>query len=413
MPLAIPMNVLDPPNNDSKMDDPSTSTSSWTAISSPSWRANFGWLLPGASTLISTSSCGVGTTTTTTQSQSQLQSQWQAKELEIVQCLQGNHQEDVDLWHLRQLALSPGGFVSTALRKRAWPKVVGVHQLLLQNQTAVQELVEPLPANVRQVHNLVRRTHWNMEEHLRQSRKEHSQRRHSASQQQQPDVVMEENDDDENHQPLQQVSFVLPHTMRAMHSHHNHNHNDTNGDEASVDTATLSLQSYSSLATRQEQQVLTNILLNLLRQPGPYRYFPYVGIQSVTAVLVLQLESPSLASFVLQQLASYSLRDYCVCPPQDDHDDDDDDTPTTCNQWQTKKGAPDDDQDEVSCSFMKLLQRVDHQLWKHLTDIGISKTPDCIVTSWIPCWFAQDISHLDVVGRLWDVFMVSQPSCCL
>jgi hypothetical protein len=213
------------------------------------------------------------------------------------------------------------------------------------------------------------------------------------------------------------------------------NTNATNGggdhmDEASVDTATLSLQSCSSKATRQEQQVLTNVLLNLLRQPP--RYFPYVGIQSVTAVLLLQLESPSLASLVLQQLASYSLRDYCICAGRtttttttttipitgtvmEQEQDNDDDTPTTCNQSQTNKDThdDDDDNDHDQDEFMQLLQRVDCKLWRHLTDNGISKTPDCIATSWIPCWFAQDIPHLDIIGRLWDVFMVSQPSCCL
>jgi hypothetical protein len=146
----------------------------------------------------------------------------------------------------------------------------------------------------------------------------------------------------------------------------------------------------------------------------------------------------------LQQLASYSLHHYCVVDDDDDsgsgdvdgtssgsgpsptitngvepQKDNDDDTPTTCNQSQTRKDAHDQDNDDNdnddNDEFWKLLQRVDCKLWRHLTDNGngISKTPDCIVTSWIPCWFAQDIPHLDVIGRLWDVFMVSQPSCCL
>jgi len=34
---------------------------------------------------------------------------------------------DVDLWRLRELALSEGGLINDTLRKRAWPKLVGLH----------------------------------------------------------------------------------------------------------------------------------------------------------------------------------------------------------------------------------------------------------------------------------------------
>eukprot|EP00535_Pseudo-nitzschia_heimii_P013529 CAMPEP_0197198752 /NCGR_PEP_ID=MMETSP1423-20130617/33532_1 /TAXON_ID=476441 /ORGANISM="Pseudo-nitzschia heimii, Strain UNC1101" /LENGTH=1067 /DNA_ID=CAMNT_0042652589 /DNA_START=190 /DNA_END=3390 /DNA_ORIENTATION=+ len=35
-------------------------------------------------------------------------------------------QPEIDLWKLREFALSPGGLVSDAIRKRAWPKLVGL-----------------------------------------------------------------------------------------------------------------------------------------------------------------------------------------------------------------------------------------------------------------------------------------------
>ena len=36
-------------------------------------------------------------------------------------------QDDVDLWRLRELALTEGGLVNDSIRKRAWPKLVGIH----------------------------------------------------------------------------------------------------------------------------------------------------------------------------------------------------------------------------------------------------------------------------------------------
>lgn len=48
---------------------------------------------------------------------------------EIRSCLDGEDQ--VNLWHLRELALTRGGLLSSQLRKRAWPKLAGSHELIL------------------------------------------------------------------------------------------------------------------------------------------------------------------------------------------------------------------------------------------------------------------------------------------
>lgn len=49
----------------------------------------------------------------------------QEKQDEIRRCLQGNSEEQVDLWNLRQLALSRGGLAG-GMRKCAWPKLMGI-----------------------------------------------------------------------------------------------------------------------------------------------------------------------------------------------------------------------------------------------------------------------------------------------
>eukprot|EP00523_Entomoneis_sp_CCMP467_P007806 CAMPEP_0168742302 /NCGR_PEP_ID=MMETSP0724-20121128/12965_1 /TAXON_ID=265536 /ORGANISM="Amphiprora sp., Strain CCMP467" /LENGTH=1721 /DNA_ID=CAMNT_0008789845 /DNA_START=114 /DNA_END=5275 /DNA_ORIENTATION=+ len=64
------------------------------------------------------------------------ESDYQAKRDEILDCLSGvdNGGNTVDLWKLRSFALHSGGFLSPDLRKRAWPKLCGVHQQVFANR---------------------------------------------------------------------------------------------------------------------------------------------------------------------------------------------------------------------------------------------------------------------------------------
>ena len=60
--------------------------------------------------------------------------QVEVKLQEIRSCLDGD--DEVDLWHLRELALTRGGFLSAQVRKRAWPKLMGAHQQVLLHASA-------------------------------------------------------------------------------------------------------------------------------------------------------------------------------------------------------------------------------------------------------------------------------------
>ena len=52
------------------------------------------------------------------------------KQHEIRCCLDGI-EEEVDLWKLRDLALSRGGLIHAQIRKQAWPKLVAAHEQIL------------------------------------------------------------------------------------------------------------------------------------------------------------------------------------------------------------------------------------------------------------------------------------------
>ena len=58
---------------------------------------------------------------------------------EIQRCLAGTANGDeslVDLWHLRTLSLSTGGLLNSTLRKRSWPKLLGIDETILLNNSA-------------------------------------------------------------------------------------------------------------------------------------------------------------------------------------------------------------------------------------------------------------------------------------
>jgi hypothetical protein len=71
-------------------------------------------------------------------------------------------------------------------------------------------------------------------------------------------------------------------------------------------------------------------------------------------------------------------------------------------------------------TFLPLLKVWDPVLCHHLTrtlemGIGIQESTPLlrILASWIPGWFTQDISNVSVLLRLWDVFLVSRPTCVM
>lgn len=102
---------------------------------------------------------------------------WKDKEERIRQVLAGDEETGVvDLWQLRELALSPGGLLTPFLRKQAWPKLVGCHVQVLRaaGQTAptAPATVVPSSCDVKALEHDVSKTIWSVEEHLLASREQ-------------------------------------------------------------------------------------------------------------------------------------------------------------------------------------------------------------------------------------------------
>jgi len=106
-----------------------------------------------------------------------------AKEDAICATLRGNDREVVDLWKLRELALSPGGLLCPALRRRAWPTLVGCHEQVLEVTTTAaaagggfddihRKLVTPSASDTQALERGVGKTVWAVEDCLIASREE-------------------------------------------------------------------------------------------------------------------------------------------------------------------------------------------------------------------------------------------------
>lgn len=147
-------------------------------------------------------------------------------------------------------------------------------------------------------------------------------------------------------------------------------------------------------ASRQEQKVLFNVVTSVLRmtsssstdayfEDDTYHYVK--GLHDVAAILMINLESPSLTTCVFQQLAKVHFRD-AMRPSRSTFDK------------------------LMEAAFPSLLRQVDNVLYEHLSSSSI-KFPDmlCHVRPWLKCWFTQDVSDLRVASRVMDVMLVSHP----
>ena len=124
------------------------------------------------------------------------------------------------------------------------------------------------------------------------------------------------------------------------------------------------------------------------------RYQFYSGLQDFTALLMINLESPSLTNLVLGKLAPCHLRDAL--------------------RGKDHRVVLDT---LVGQAVWSLLSLVDVHLYQHLssqtqTDNGMmALLPSPIFClHWITCWFSQDLVDVRVASRLLDVLLVSHPS---
>ena len=361
---------------------------------------------------------------------------WEQKHNDILNCLLGqkpndNDDEDdyyVNLWQLRELALSPGGLLCPQIRKRAWPTLLACPQKVMAQSIGTCTLSHK---DLRVMERDISMTVWNIQEHLTASK------RHRQLQEEHLRLLMrrvrfaptatavdehsnicvsptvfgssssEDEDSPKNAAP--QVAFLAaPPPVQANKTTHSKDEEDDPSliarddntilsqprDDDTVNTHETTFTLSSRVvpwrkATPKEKKILFNVLSSLLRtEPAPSdyyeddRYHYSKGMQDVTGVLLINTESPSITSLLLQQLATAHFRD--ALRPQ-----------------RTVLDAA------VQWTFVPLLETVDPKLFVHLkSKTGMIAT---IARSWVATWFAQDCTDIRVASRLMDVLLVSHP----
>eukprot|EP00977_Amphora_coffeiformis_P007152 scaffold1562_cov170-Amphora_coffeaeformis.AAC.5 len=340
---------------------------------------------------------------------------WSAKEDEIAECLQGDtDHQTVNLWQLRELALSPGGLVSPEWRKRAWPKLVSAHQQMIMQQKQPQA-PRPLTRSQKQaLQTDLRTTVWNVEEEL--------QGRRLLRQQEQAeiDALVEEDrlrnkrvkfapihdkvEEEGENSTTPKLTSSPTNSDVSSESEENSisrfSYTDQNSGTLSPSTVATQETNFVSLlstcssnssravrgrkATVSEQRILYTLITNLLQQtpveqPKLYTYHP--GFQDLVALLLLNLESPTMTSLVLRQCASH--------------------------HWKYLLTSKSHLEGFLSATFMPLLQEFDSALATHLQNQGMKLPTFC--RSWVSTWFASDTQEASVASRLLDVLLVSHP----
>lgn len=311
------------------------------------------------------------------------------KKLEEIRiCLDGgNGSDQVNLWHLRQVSLTKGGFVSSQVRKRAWPKLTGAHQQVLMgntpsntssssssstNQDAQVEITQRDMVLLQQ--DIAHASVWNIEDHIVYNRLDNETRATKkvavmpGLQQVTPTpsliATVSETQDSQESSPLSPLTT----TTLPVHQ--------------------MYIRSNRHRASLQEQRALQNTLVSVLRttptDQDDERYRYYHGLHDLTSLLLINLESPSLTVLILKKLATHSLYDFLSGRPN--------------NYKHLEQGL---------LQFMTmLLSKVDYELQQH---IHRNNNNDCmgVALQWIPSWFASHFTNVHVASRLLDVLLVS------
>lgn len=310
------------------------------------------------------------------------------KQQEIQNCLNGV-EEEVDLWQLRDLALSRGGLINSHIRKRAWPKIVAAHQQILLPSTTCQHqaLVDVSNSSMQLLIKDVAHSVWAIEDHVNMARQQHELKLSRLRKRKVsfvPELTLAASEESDGPSPIKSIDFA----------NHLSEGDDGTGDGSVGTFSPMSVSTYSvgvktlpkRTASRNEQKVLFNIVLSVLRtlpEDNPYfeddRYKYYQGLSDVAALLLINLESPSLTSLVLGQLAQWHMRD-------------------------AMRSSTTSVETAVHLTFYPLLKKADSALYSHISSC-LEIPSFCL--PWIQGLFCQQLVDIRVASRLMDVFLVS------
>lgn len=292
----------------------------------------------------------------------------------------------VDLWHLRQLALSKGGLLNASIRKRAWLKLVDANEGILMSLSTVTDnksTGEPINLSDNEINLIqqdIKTCIWNIEaeiKHSRRSRRQQRGRSGSTSADDNASLASFESG----------FSSVKSGRTTPLHIPEAFSPSGTSAPSSGSSTPVSGVYNLRSVTRKKgERKLLLNIITSVLRtspeevkELDMKRIYYFQGMHNIAAPILITLESPSLTSLVLKRLSLYHLKDSMI---------------------------PMNAQVNIRTMFMPLLKHVDRSLYSLLVRKGVTD-PCSFALSWILCWFTNDISDYDIVSRLLDVLLVS------
>lgn len=302
----------------------------------------------------------------------------------------------VDLWHLRQLALTRGGLLNATIRKQVWLKLVDANEGVLMSSMTLAAIQGEKKSNeglhnvlqlsdheIKMIQTDIKRCMWNVEAEMKRSKMSRRLDGNAST------------GDDTSLASFESASGQLspglpPERVSTFPSCDDNTHmSQETTFSGSVSTRNSgSATPRFSRRKREERSLLLNIITSVLRaspeevkELDMERFFYFPGMHNVVAPILITLESPSLTALVLKRLSQYHLKDSMMSTFVDI-------------------------QSTIRAMFMPLLEFVDKPLHDFLIENGVND-PCSFALRWVLCWFASDIQDYEIISRLFDVFLVS------
>jgi hypothetical protein len=226
-----------------------------------------------------------------------------AAKIEAIEaCLRGTA-DRVDLWQLRELALSPGGLVTAELRQRAWPLLTQALTHAHPSTVGDGIKVHPLsPLDLWRIQRDVKQSLWNIQ--IERPSSEVSPMRLKRPRRVQFAVDFLENKEETDGKghiytasnPTSDSEIVRPSTAIP---NGDGKKNDVPGGAPSAMAAKVHRRRKASAS---EQRMVANVMTSCLQRApadGENRYSYFTGFHDLTTLVLLNLQSLSLTSLLL------------------------------------------------------------------------------------------------------------------
>mmetsp|Transcript_31931 Transcript_31931/g.38866 ORF Transcript_31931/g.38866 Transcript_31931/m.38866 type:complete len:535 (-) Transcript_31931:674-2278(-) len=292
---------------------------------------------------------------------------FQSSKLEqIALCLQ---KREVNLWELRHLAISRGGLINAEMRRKAWPKLLGVNVYKTGGFDVSKELFDGGGTEgdiiKRDIHRCAVIHRHNFVAYIKPNTKEESKCKNDPS-------------------------------IAGLCCNVNSLEVEERKDSSSLGSATgLSSLVEDEFKKKKEMvaDILPKVILNSLSSKISHKakrlvahdkkLHYYQGLHEICAMCLINMHlNEDSATAVIVQLTENHLRDYM-------------------------KPTFDLAMSAFQVTLSSLLSSVDEEIYDFITESGAEL--HSVVFPWIITWFSRDMQNLDCASRLFDFFISSHP----